>query len=230
MRFFFPILEETFKILPVILCARALKRTKNRQFNISDWIALGSMSGVAFSMLEDYYRSGSYGEHFGPHIGSFYIFPDAFGYTYDRGLDLIGYVGHGAGTAFIALSIGAGIYLSKKFKKDGLKWQVPAVVFAWVTFEHMAYNAGADTPIMSMIFGLLGNGMLTPWILLIAIASGIGIDIFNFIKAYKDLPKFKLVARYGIDKKTPLSFTFVMGCFNALRFLNQVALRYFFKN
>jgi len=234
---FFPIVEEICKILPVILSAWLIYRSRKVQFNISDWLALGMMAGAALGMSEDYYRTGVFGDHYGPHIGNVYLFPDALGGYFDRDYSLMGYVGHGAGTAFIAIAIGLGFYLSKKLKKNWLKWQVPLVAFIWITFEHMANNARAESSIMIKIFNLVGGGMWTPWIMLVLMLAGISLDANNFARVYKEVPRFKELAQYGVKKvrgymkeKTWPPFSFMKGCFNALRFLNRYAWNYFSKN
>jgi len=234
---FFPTLEEILKLFPVLLSAYLLyRKNPDQQWNISDWVMLGMMSGTAFGMSEDYYREGYLGEHFGPHFGNVYLFPDATGFSYGNGNEAMGYIGHGAATAFITLAIGLGFYCSKKFNKKPLCWQIPLLAFIWVTFEHMANNAGDESDLMLKIFGLLGGGHLTPWLFLILLLGGVGIDAKNFIHAYKTLPKFKKIALFGVEKtknfvikKTWPPLSFMKGCFRALRFLNRAAWHYFFK-
>lgn len=236
--FFFPIVEEVFKLFPVFLSAYLLyQHNPEQKWNISDWLMLGMMSGTAFGMSEDFYRTGYFGEHYGPHIENIFLFPDATGASYDRFSEIIGYIGHGAGTAFIAIAIGFGLYFAKKFHKKNLHWQIPLAAFAWITFEHMANNAGNDSTILLKIFTFLGGGKLTPWLFLFLILGGIGIDAHNFMHAYKKLPKFKKTALFGAEKiknfvmkKTWPPLSFVKGYFNALRFLNQAAWTYFFKS
>lgn len=183
---FVPVIEEVVKLLPVLLLARAHSKHL-RPFNPSDWLVAGCAAGAGFALIENVElivnNSGGsvlrdMARQYGPHIGSFYPIPGAWG--------IVGFIGHAAATGIAA----AGIGLSLAIKRSGpaqrvapLAWmrQLPAPwwaaaasCFGWVVAEHTLANLSVHTE--SAAGQILGNGRLTPWLALPLFALVIAID------------------------------------------------------
>lgn len=182
-----PFLEELLKITPVLVNAWVVFRARRFLFNLSDWATLAVMGGVGFSILEKYFWHGvSFDFTYGPHLGSWYFFPDALGIFV--GGEPFGYVGHAAATGFIGLGIGLGLYL--KFSPhtfiQKLWWILPVAAFGWVTLEHMLLNTYyADG---STILLTIGGGQLTPWLITIVLGIGLALDIKTAMVYLKQNP------------------------------------------
>ncbi|MFA6549956.1 MAG: hypothetical protein WCT36_01205 [Candidatus Gracilibacteria bacterium] len=237
-----PITEEIAKLLPVLLSAYVMYKTNGIPPNLSDWLLMGIISGVAFGMCEDFYKGDlldmcwNCNMHYGIHIGNLYLFPEALGYfTMTDGWDYNGYIGHGAATGLIAATIGLGIFLKRMKGVKYLWWIIPLVGFSWITFEHMgknSYEAGrnADLSLFTNIFVTLGGGTSTPWIMLAIVVLVIGIDVslmgiaIRKSKMLKGLvtESAKRIKEFFANKKIP-SYKFVKALSKNLRFLNRSA-------
>ncbi len=207
--------EEFFKLLPVILVAIFIFKRKDKiLLNLSDYLFLGAFSGSGFSMLEKYLWGDVYFPFtYGPHVGDFYLFSDALGITVSG--EPFGYVGHAAATAFVAMGLGLGLYLKNTRKKFELWWAIPAACFAWITIEHILYNAYYDSG--SEILLYLGGGQLTPWLCLAMLGVGLFIDFSNLVPEVKDKKVKKgIVANLKKIKDIKSFFRF----FRLIRFTN----------
>lgn len=180
-----PMIEEILKVAPAVLAAWWLYKKKGTILNISDWVTLTAMGGIGFSILEKYFWDNvTFPFTYGPHLGSWYLFPDALG-VYIGG-EAAGYIGHGAAAGLIGLGIGLGLYV--KHKVNGATawwWALPGTTVVWVVAEHMFNNMyyinGSET-ILTM-----GGGQLTPWLFILLLIVGLVIEIKTargFLKAY----------------------------------------------
>ncbi len=170
-----PVIEELLKITPAVLAAWWLYKKRNQLLNISDWLTLTAMGGTGFSILEKYFWDNvQFAFTYGPHLGSWYFFPDALGIYINN--QAAGYIGHGAGSGLIGLGIGLGIYLKYKVNEAATWWwAIPGTALAWITLEHILnniYYANGSNAILS-----LGGGQLTPWLFIIVLVVALIIEI-----------------------------------------------------
>ena len=239
----FPWVEEISKLIPVLLFAYLLFKKDKVLPNISDFLFLGVMGGAGFSLFEKYFWDGiSFDTTYGPHLGSVYFFPDALG-TYVSG-DVLGYVGHSAATGLIALGIGIGLYLKKKKKKEfrvaeqlsvktspsrsrfKLWWIAPLAGLLWIVLEHTLLNLYYANG--SELLLLIGGGLLTPWVFLVATVVGLvlgGKLTFDFLKKYTGVKKeldsdFKKLVSH--IKSGHVVVDEIMKFFRKIRFANLI--------
>jgi hypothetical protein len=140
-----PICEEAIKILPVVIFLIFAGRGYwKRALGPLDVALLGGASGAGFLFMENIARVISgYWERLGPDrsswvaspgINPFYIFPD----MYHGGASI--WPGHPEATMFVALALGYGLLIRKKFKL----WPIiPVIGFLWITWLHFMIN-GSD--------------------------------------------------------------------------------------
>lgn len=186
-----PLLEETLKILPVFVGVVVVWRARRFLLNMSDWLVMAVMAGAGFSILEKYFWHNVYFDFtYGPHLGSWYFFPDALG-SFIEG-EKFGYVGHAAATGLVALGVGLGLYLKASRHTAAKKfwWIVPGILFTWVTIEHMMYNSYRINESIALL--RLGGGQMTPWLFILTMVVVLGLDVGLMVKLLKNDPTMSL--------------------------------------
>lgn len=216
-----PVIEESLKLLPVLLVAWMIGRWQLSLLNLSDFLLLGVMAGAGFGMVESSYFDGVHtGERYAPHVLGLNLVPTAWGEA--------GYVGHGAATGLIALAYGFGAYLRRTRSAAAWWWAVPAAASAWVLVEHGFANAYINTSSSGLL--VLGGGRVTPWLFLAAAFVAIGIDARHAMATLKRSPTIQarraLITVY-LDKQrrsrrwpTPAAVLTILAQF---RWLNATA-------
>lgn len=167
-----PALEEAVKIFPVAVAGWLAARRGRPGFNPSDWLALGVMSGAGFDIVEKLFYQNNFQFTYGPHLGRFFVFPDALGVAFHEGWT--GFIGHAAATGFVGLGVGAGLIL-RRAPRLGARawwWAAPLAAYAWVTWEHAMWNLRLES---RWAVGLT-PATLTPWLFLILAAAVISHD------------------------------------------------------
>lgn len=165
---FFPIVEEVFKLAPGFLVLWFLDKQYSMKLNPSDLIWLVAASSAGFSVVEKYFwETINFSFTYGPNIGNWYLFPDALGIRVSG--ETFGFIGHAAASVFVALLFGIGMHLQKRgISLGGFSpaYVVGAAGFAWITLEHilnnMYYGNGSDALLA------IGGGRLTPWLFVAA--------------------------------------------------------------
>jgi RsiW-degrading membrane proteinase PrsW (M82 family) len=194
-----PILEEAFKIIPLLVLL-ILPRWRYRwTASATDLLILGAALGAGFdfyettlnSLASNWSASTVLDMHDILHLGPIYPFPNLEVKTFGGiGLarisgTLAAFIGHGGATAFIALVIGwvrlVGAWLKGKLGVIWLiLWIVPLIVWGWMVFDHGMYNYTVDTadlPLLLRVPYTLGiYGRLSTFILYLLILATIGLE------------------------------------------------------
>ena len=137
-----PIVEETMKILPVVIFLLIAGRGYwKRALGPLDVALLGGASGAGFLFMENIAReTAGFWSRLGPDRSSWvaspgfnplYLFPDMY-----HG-DVTIWMGHPEATMFIGLALGFGLLIRKKFK---LWFLIPVLGFLWVVWLHFMIN------------------------------------------------------------------------------------------
>jgi len=162
-----PILEESIKLLPVFVLVLLGRRRPAWAPNPSDLLVLGCFAGAGFALAENALLvqnsagvARDMARQYGPHLGSVYLVPGAWGSA--------GYVGHAAATGLVCGAFGLGLALRSRLGASW--WTVPAGGFGWVVSEHVLTNFYVGSGSRAAL--MLGNGRLTPW-LFVAVAIAI---------------------------------------------------------
>ncbi|MBN2144485.1 MAG: PrsW family intramembrane metalloprotease [Candidatus Aureabacteria bacterium] len=154
--FIIPFLEETFKVLPLILLIVWMKKKGRLCFSGSDLLLLGSALGAGFTWTEDFLRvfltrcvipPDLFAMHESTlHWGWFYPFPSLTGtgiFTRDTPKY---FIGHPAATGFIGMAMGfsmmIGPLIKSKFSKriHWASWLFPLFIWLWMVADHAAFN------------------------------------------------------------------------------------------
>lgn len=194
-----PILEEAFKIAPLLVLL-ILPRWRYRwTASASDLLILGAALGAGFDFYETTLSSfsGSWSAgtildmHDFLHLGPIYPFPNLEVKTFGGiGLarvsgTLAAFTGHGGATAFIALAIGwvrlLGAWLKGKLGIVWLVlWIVPLIVWGWMVFDHGMFNYIIDTADLPLLLRVLYTldiyGRLSTFVLYLLILATIGLE------------------------------------------------------
>ncbi len=167
-----PLVEETVKLAPVGIVVWLYARRRRFAPNPSDLLMLGCFAGAGFALVENFqlFQQGGgiardMARQYGPHLGSIYVVPGAWGSA--------GYVGHAAATGLICGGYGLGLAL--RDRANGYWWAIPAACAAWVLVEHMFVNLYVNSG--SSFALILGNGRLTPWLFTLTSAAIIMLDV-----------------------------------------------------
>ena len=170
-----PLVEEAVKLAPVVIVAWLYARRRRFAPNPSDWLMLGCFAGAGFALVENAalaaHNAGAardMARQFGPHLGSLYLVPGAWGSA--------GYVGHAAATGVICGGYGLGLALRDRIGPSW--WAVPAAAAGWILVEHMFVNLYVGTA--SSVALMLGNGRLTPWLFAAMSIAIVAIDAGRF--------------------------------------------------
>ncbi len=179
--------EELFKFIPVVLVAYIIYKQRKAMISASDWLWLSAISGTVFSLAEKLFYADVYFPFtYGPHLGFIHFFPDALG-IYAQG-DAFGYIGHGAATAFIGLTVALGLYLKQKVAAmKPIWWLIPLAGYLWISLEHAFNNSYYTDP--SNTWLLLGGGQVTPYLFIMALLAVLGIEWLRLHAYLKKNPK-----------------------------------------
>jgi hypothetical protein len=194
-----PILEEAFKIIPLLVLL-ILPRWRYRwTASASDLLILGAALGAGFDFYETTLNSFASGWSAGTildmhdilHLGPIYPFPNlevktfgGIGFARTSGF-LAAFIGHGGATAFIALVIGwvrlLGAWLKGKLGIVWLVlWIVPLIVWGWMVFDHGMFNYTIDTADLPLLLRVLYTldiyGRLSTLILCLLTLATIGLE------------------------------------------------------
>jgi RsiW-degrading membrane proteinase PrsW (M82 family) len=223
-----PVLEESMKILPVLLAAGALAR-RRLSFNPSDWLVLGAACGAGFDIVEKLFYANNFQFTYGPHVGRFFFFPDALGVSLGRD-GWSGFIGHAAASGFIGLGMGAGLHWRKTATRPMALWwwTVPVAAFTWVVYEHALWNLR-----LASGWALrLTPAALTPWLFAVAACLIVGVDAASFRRCVAASPGLRSARSWvwavltGAAATVPAGVPFWRawnGCWRWLRLANTVA-------
>lgn len=161
---FGPFVEETVKLLPLLLLLFLSRRV--RSFSLTDFLLVGAATGTGFDFLEEVVRtwvtqqqaSGLFGFLFQAFNTSELVWEiDTLFPGYFRNGEVIS-AGHHVWTAFVALGIGMAHRLRRRWGRKA--YLLPGFLFLWAVFDHGAYNASLNglSPAVEFLYFLTGYG------------------------------------------------------------------------
>lgn len=178
-----PMLEETVKILPLLVFLAWTGWRFRWTAGASDLMALGAALGAGYTLVEDTllgymgrisaadYLLQSHGA--APHLGPLYLFP-----SMDIGTAGTAFMGHAATTAFVALALGLARLLAGRLGKAA--WALPVAAWFWVVVEHGLFNYVADVGrldgLVKFIYTLDAKGRLASIVFYLLL---VGVIIFE---------------------------------------------------
>ncbi|HEX7066054.1 MAG TPA: PrsW family glutamic-type intramembrane protease, partial [Bacillales bacterium] len=181
-----PFVEELFKLAPLGIYLFLSKRRSS--LSLTDFILMGGAAGAGFQFAEEVVRRWTTGpsilgmlfnvfdekwELFTWFPGEFHGAPSA-------------YAGHGVVTALIALSIGLGFRLKRRF--GSYAWILPGFLFLWGVLDHAVYNGGSGLPDwLEAIHNWLGNGELEKPLLLWGLVLALILDYWALYRVRSEL-------------------------------------------
>ncbi len=192
---FGPIVEETVKLLPLLLLLFLSRRV--RSFSLTDYLLVGAATGTGFDFLEEVVRTWSTQQQTGGLLGFLY---EAFDTTelvweidtlfpgYFRNGDVIS-PGHHVWTAFVALGIGMAHRLRQRWGRKA--FLLPGFLFLWAIFDHGAYNASLDglSPAVELLYFLSGYGHFFKWGFVVALIVAVLWDFREINRVSDRLPR-----------------------------------------
>jgi len=189
-----PILEETLKVVPLLILLLLPRWRYRWTAGASDLLILGAALGAGLGFYEDTLHGflSSFSPetilsmHAGtPHLGPIYFFPNmevkvfvGIGWVRGAGGPVAAFIGHGGATAFIGLTIGLVRLLGARLKSVlggfwRILWLIPLAVWGWMLFDHGMFNYVdniASLPTLLRISYMLdGYGRVSSFILYLLI-------------------------------------------------------------
>jgi hypothetical protein len=157
----------------------------------------GLMIGIGFNLFEDVMKGAATLAGItpaGPMIAGIPLVPWAEVQS-ARGRPEIVYLGHAAGTAFMALALGWSRYLRGK-------WRYVPVAVAWalMTWSHALYNGITDIERTSPVWITAPLTQITPYVFLIAV---VGTIIFEWLRLRERVPAAEQNDRQRLAQARP---------------------------
>ena len=192
-----PVSEEIMKLLPVVLILLWRKRRGAILFGATDLMLCGLMIGIGFNLFEDVMKGAAKLAGImpaGPMIAGIPLVPVGRS-AKPHGRPEIVYLGHAAGTAFMALALGWSRYLRGA-------WRYVPVAVAWVlmTWSHALYNGITDIERTSPVWITAPLTQITPYLFLVAV---IGTIIFEWLRLRQRVPAAEQSYRQRLAQARP---------------------------
>jgi RsiW-degrading membrane proteinase PrsW (M82 family) len=192
---FGPIVEETVKLLPLLLLLLLSRRV--RSFSLTDYLLVGAATGTGFDFLEEVVRTWAKQQQTSGLFGFLY---EAFDTTelvweidtlfpgYFRNGDVIS-PGHHVWTAFVALGIGMAHRLRQRWGRKA--FLLPGFLFIWAVFDHGAYNASLNglSSGVELLYLLSGYGHFFKWGFVVALIMAVFWDFREINRVSNRLPR-----------------------------------------
>jgi len=196
---FVPIIEESIKVLPLLVLVVTPRSRLRNASGLSDFLLIGAALGGGFNLTEDLLRGWDWSRMLtlraGPHIGPLFLFPTLDQQTgiYGRDIPLLPnvYLGHGAAIALVGLCLGFALLYGRSGIRR-LLWLMPLFAWGWVIWDHMFFNLSSQHALqgwqdtLSLVFGLHGN--LAPWVLFVLVILAIILDVLVLTAYYRSHP------------------------------------------
>src|SRR5690606_23002001 len=199
---FGPLVEETVKLLPLLLLLLLSRRV--RSFSLTDYLLVGAATGTGFDFLEEVVRTWAIHHRTSGLFGFLYeafntselvweidtLFPGYF-----RNGDVIS-PGHHVWTAFVALGLGMALRLRQRWGRKA--YLLPGILFLWAVFDYGVYNVSLNglSPGVELLDLLTGYGHFFKWGFVVALIAAVLWD-FREINRVSDrlprLPKKELI-------------------------------------
>ncbi|WP_150238587.1 PrsW family glutamic-type intramembrane protease [Nocardiopsis quinghaiensis] len=167
--------EEIGKLLPLLFLALAARR-RLRRLAAVDFLLLAAASGAGFQLAERLLTEVSLG---GPDLsadGGLFL-PGGSTVTDPAGTVLAVFSGHAVTTGLVGAALGLAV-VGRRYGA----WVrlLPPVALILAFLEHLNLNArlanAALHPASDLVHGLLGGGVLTPWLLVLLLLCAVAMD------------------------------------------------------
>ncbi|WP_028648881.1 PrsW family glutamic-type intramembrane protease [Nocardiopsis sp. CNT312] len=177
-------IEELGKLLPLAALALVARR-RARRLAAVDFLLLAAASGTGFQLAERLFTEVSLGagtpSGTGVLGGSTLSAPD--------GTVLAVFAGHAVTTGLVGAALGLAI-VGRRY--GGWLWLLPAAALATAFLDHLNLNAvlagAALHPATDLLHGLFGGGLLTPWLLAVALLCAVALDYRLIATAAESTP------------------------------------------
>ncbi len=192
-----PVSEELMKLLPVVLILLWRKRRGAILFGATDLMLCGLAIGIGFNLFEDVVKGAEKLAAItpaGPMIAGIPLVPWAEVQS-ARGRPEIVYLGHAAGTAFMALALGWSRYL-----KGAWRYVPVAAAWLWMTWSHALYNGITDISRTSPVWITAPLTQIAPYVFLVAV---IGTIVFEWLRLRERVPAAEQSYRQRLAKMRP---------------------------
>jgi RsiW-degrading membrane proteinase PrsW (M82 family) len=179
--------EEVGKLLPLLLLALAARR-RLRRLAAVDFLLLAAASGAGFQLAERLLTQVALGGA-GPSAGTGLFLPGGSTVTDPAGTVLAVFSGHAVTTGLVGAAIGLAV-VGRRY--GAWLWLLPPVALTLAFLEHLNLNARLANaqlhPASDLVHGLLGGGVLTPWLLVLLLLCAVAMDYRMIATAAESTP------------------------------------------
>jgi RsiW-degrading membrane proteinase PrsW (M82 family) len=182
-----PLTEEPLKVAPLLLAFLVARWRFRHSYGASDLMLLAGALGAGFGFFENSLHGHPFpGTPVSPKVLGFTVFPDS----------IDGFIGHGAASAMIGLTLGYLIY-ALRWKRLA-PWGVAAVLLStlWVMADHGLANYRASSAEMFFLFrwvwALDGQGTWTPYLFFALILLTIAAERVVLSRVLRPFPRLGL--------------------------------------
>ncbi|WP_017598628.1 PrsW family glutamic-type intramembrane protease [Nocardiopsis lucentensis] len=167
--------EELGKLVPLLLFALVARR-RARRLAAVDLLLLAAASGAGFQLAERLLTEVALGAA-DVSADDGVLLPGGTTVTAPDGTVLAVFAGHAVTTGLVGAVLGLAV-VGRRY--GAWLWLLPPVALAVALLDHLNLNAvlagAALHPATDVVHGLLGGGVLTPWLLLLALACAVAMD------------------------------------------------------
>lgn len=179
--------EEVGKLLPLLILALAARR-RLRRLAAVDFLLLAAASGAGFQLAERLLTQVALGGA-GPSAGTDLFLPGGSTVTDPAGTVLAVFSGHAVTTGLVGAAIGLAV-VGRRY--GAWLWLLPPVALTLAFLEHLNLNARLANaqlhPASDLVHGLLGGGVLTPWLLVLLLLCAVAMDYRMIATAAESTP------------------------------------------
>ncbi|MFD3684685.1 PrsW family intramembrane metalloprotease [Nocardiopsis sp. NPDC058631] len=178
--------EELGKLAPLLLLGLVARR-RLRRLAAVDFLLLAAASGAGFQLAEHLLTGVSTGGG-RPGAGGF-LLPGGSTVTDGAGTVLAVFSGHAVTTGLVGAAVGLAV-VGRRY--GAWLWLLPPIAFTTAFLEHLNLNAvlanAALHPASGFVHGLLGGGVLTPWLLVVLLLCAVAMDYRTIGTAAESTP------------------------------------------
>lgn len=180
-------LEEVGKLLPLLLLA-VVARRRARRLAAVDFLLLAAASGAGFQLAEHLLTGISTGGGAQPGGGGL-LLPGGSTVADGAGAVLAVFSGHAVTTGLVGAAVGLAV-VGRRY--GAWLWFLPPIAFTVAFLDHLNLNAvlanAALHPASGVVHGLLGGGVLTPWLLVVLLLCAVAMDYRTIGAAAESTP------------------------------------------
>ncbi|WP_435109600.1 PrsW family intramembrane metalloprotease [Nocardiopsis synnemataformans] len=179
--------EEVGKLLPLLFLALAARR-RLRRLAAVDFLLLAAASGAGFQLAERLLTQVALGGAGLPADTGLFL-PGGSTVTDPAGTVLAVFSGHAVTTGLVGAALGLAV-VGRRY--GAWLWLLPPVALTLAFLEHLNLNARLANaqlhPASDLVHGLLGGGVLTPWLLVLLLLCAVAMDYRMIATAAESTP------------------------------------------